>query len=91
MEDSVECPLCAQSFSKTNIQTHASTCGMESKKPLKRTLSDIFGHTTKKDQTKKPRLDEPAKEVICPSPGLKPKSSMNPAPLAERMRPQVKY
>ncbi|XP_023335284.1 ATPase WRNIP1 isoform X2 [Eurytemora carolleeae] len=88
MEDSVECPLCAQSFSKTNIQTHASTCGMESKKPLKRTLSDIFGHTTKKDQTKKPRLDEPAKEVFCPSPGLKPKSSMNPAPLAERMRPQ---
>ena len=89
MDNSLECPICFESFSQTILQTHASTCGMKSNKPVKRTLSDMFGQTTKKDQTKKPRLDEPMKEVFSAIPGSKPKSSLNPAPLAERMRPQV--
>ena len=105
MDKYAECPLCCETFSKSIIESHASTCGLQQaqKKPTKRNISDIFKSPSHESLNKKMKTTEtvfspavaavnerPAVPVVAAVGGGS-KGDRAGVPLAEILRPKVHY
>jgi len=102
MDKYAECPLCCETFSKSIIESHASTCGLQQaqKKPTKRNISDIFKSPSHESHNKKMKTTEtvfspavaavnerPAVPVVAAVGGGS-KGDRAGVPLAEILRPK---